>query len=297
MKYFYIIIFSFLVSKSISFFISFSIHNYKFLEFSEILSTICILYILIYFSYTDKKYIRLTTIEYYLQKSDIRGLYGIYQIFNPLYYILISINHLSKSLDRERQFFFMNIKKNINKYLCDDTTDYEVLNQICGEKAKTLFKKNATDEIYLPGNKEKAKYIVQILFHLLKRYVKISNGLKSPFNKNSIQLISYFKIILYFIIDEKNFRCEYIFKKLLTRQFSEKNDPMTYSIFGFFINYLRQFEKKMKDDSIEFILAYIKLNSRFFKLLKFFNGILKSTKHTRKEFSKYIFSQSRKIGN
>ena len=289
--------FSLLISKSISFFISFSIKNYKFLEFSEILSTICILYILIYFKFTEQKYIRLTTIEYYLQKSDLRGLYGIYQIFNPLYYILISINHLSKSLDRERQFFFINTKKNINKYLCDDTTDYELLNQICGENTKTLFKKKATDEIYLPGDKEKAKYVVQILFHLLKRYAKITNEQKSPFNKNSIQLISYYKIILYFIIDEKNFRCEYIFKKLLTRQFSEENDPLTFSIFGFFINYLRQFEKQMKDNSIEFILVYIKLNSRFFKLLKFFNAILKSTKHTRKEFSKYIFSQSRKIGH
>ena len=295
--YIELFIFSLLISKSISFFISFSINNNKFLEFGEFLSTICILYIFLYFSFTHKKYIRLTKIEFYLKKSDIRGLYGIYQIFNPLYYILISINHLSKSLDRERQFFFMNTKKIINKHLCDDTTDYELLNQICGENTKNIFKKNPTDEIYFPGNKEKIKYVVQILFHLLKRYAKITNQLKSPFNKYSIQIISYYKIILYFIIDEKNFRCEYIFKKLLTRQFSEKNDPMTYSIFGFFINYLRQFEKKMKDDSIEFILAYIKLNSKFFKLLKLFNGILKSTKHTRKEFSKYIFSQSRKIGS
>ena len=288
--------FSFLISKSITFLISFSMNDHNFLELSELIITICFLIIFIYFSINTNLYISLTLIENNLKEKNFKGLYGIYQLFNPLYYILISINHVSKSLDRERQIYFFEIKTKLNKYFCENSSDYDLLKAISEEHVKKIFKKSYSDEVFTPNNLEKTKPVTEILFHLLKRYSKIANKEIIDYNKYAIQIITYYKIIFYFILDEKSFRCEYLLKKVLMKSFDKKNDFLTFVIFEFFIKYIRHFEKKMKDDSIEFILAFIKLNSKFFKLTKYFNAILQNTKHSRKEFSKFVFFESKKIG-
>ena len=258
------------------------------------------LFILFYYILINLKRItQLSDLIKYYNKKDDFILYVCYQIFEPL---LSYFYHLL--YDGKNKFKEGIIKEHYKEKLKIFFRSNEDLNYL--EKYKEMFifnferNKNLKDEqINVLNVKSDMNYdnnYIDILLFIIKKNEK-KIKLENSFIKNKYyyffmkfeKVLIFYKILIYFIIDNDTFRCQYFLKKFIYKKRSILSF-LSQSIFSIINEMLKIFEEKHNEEInlTSFFVVFQTLNEEYLKLLKHFEDILSNFKSSKMEIYKTI---------
>ena len=259
-----------------------------FYKISEIIIIIIFSQLLFVFLVKIKVTYNITKLKDAFKEMKIKFNYGIYQILEPLYKIVILNNE--KKFNKKNKIIIEFINKNVSSNLKKFEKDFEAIE----EKLYLIndLKQNENEEKFdikeLNNNFfEFFSFLINFFYNKLK-YLKYSN---SFFIK---EILIFHRIILYWFIDKKGYKTEYLIKKFIYGKYFKNSNKLIMKSFFYFLNYkFTQFNCDNKNFSfLEHLLYYFKINSKYLKINNAFNQIIKN--YSRNLNSLFEISESQK---
>ena len=289
-----IISFSMIITRFISFLLIKNSKNIQLLKIFEII--LFFLIIFFYFLLEKKKNIKFSEFNDLLLKKNYNALYGLIELFKPLNEILKLKTYSNKIVEKDKENIFKKIQINFQKYFCTEKDDYVFLNNDV-EKIREIIFNDSTTINYnklTTDNAVNDKYAMfnKMLLYIIKMLYKIAKNLDTSFNEKIREYLIYNKVLLFFLSEGKTFKTEYILKKfLLSKYFKNKNNILSMSIFSFFNFHFKNFEKGADENSMLYLIIFLKLNNKYLKMVKSFEYILDN--FTRNKNDLYDITQKK----
>ena len=270
-------------------------------KIEKYLNIAILLFLFIFFYYLIINLKRITQlsdlIKYYNKKDDFI-LYVCYQIFEPLlsffYHLLYDGKNLFKDgllKEHYRENFKLFCKNNEDLNYLEDYKDKFIFNF---EHSNSL--KEEQKVLTIRNNMNNDKDYIDILLFIIKKNekkIKLENSFVKNkyynFFKKLEKVLIFYKILIYFILDNDTFRAQYFLKKFLYKKKSVLSF-LSLSIFSIINKMLKIFEEKNKDEinPTSFLIIFQTLNDEYLKLLKHFEDILSNFKSSKIEIYKTI---------
>ena len=296
-------IISFLFERIISIFLKNKIFKIKIFKYFELLIVILLFLILLKIITFVKKPINLYMLEKYFNNKDYIFFLGINQLFNfSNNFIKIKYKFKKKIFtEKDKEKIIITLKKNLKENFFLIKKDYKTLNLKILEINSIL---NSYEEFLTTktiNNNENAENFYNLIINIYKKFYKSSKNHKHYFDnyyKYTKEYLIYYKILLYYFIDEKTFRSEYICKKFINSPYFRHNNIVIYCIFKYYEFQLKNLNENFENNIgvNDNLIYFIKINSNFLKLSKCFSSILKNFFLSKKEIIKLISFQTNKIG-
>ena len=252
----------------------------------------------LYLLYGEKKYIQLYSIQEYLKKKNSLFFYGISQIFLPITnFFAIKLMH-GKITGKEREIIdiYINYFKN---HLFKNENDFNIIGK---EKDKLIplfsgiIKKSIRKTSSLTSKEgDREKIIYNKLLFFLKYFKKLLSIDKNEFNRKVLEILHYYKIQLFFIIDDKTFRAQYYLQNFRYSKIFLECPFISKCIFKSIRTSLLSLEKKSEDNSMASIIIFQDLNNQYMKILKCFKLILNNLTETKYHLYELIDQKSSEI--
>ena len=286
--------FSMIITRFISFLLIKNSKNIKLLKIFEI-----ILFFLIIFFYLlleKKKNIKFSEFNDLLLKNNYNALYGLIELFRPLNEILKLKTYSNKIVEKDKENIFKKIQINFQKYFCTEKDDYVFLNNDVEKIREIIFNESTTINYnkLTTDNAVNDKFAMfnKMLLYIIKMLYKIAKNLDTSFNEKIREYLIYNKVLLFFLSEGKTFKTEYILKKfLLSKYFKNKNNILSISIFSFFNFHFKNFEKSADENSMLYLIIFLKLNNKYIKMVKCFEYIIDN--FTRNKNDLYDITQKK----
>ena len=250
---------------------------------------------LLYLLYGKKKYIQLYSIKEYLKIKNSLFFYGISQIFLPITnFFEIKLMH-GKISGKEREIIDIYIKY-FKNHLFKNENDFDILGN---EKEKLIplfsgkIKKSIRKSSSLTSKEgDSEKIIYNKLLYFLKYFKKLLSNDKNEFNRKVLETLQYYKIQLFFIIDDKTFRAQYYLQNFRYSKIFSECPFISKCIFKSIRTSLLSLEKKSEDNSMASIIIFQDLNNQYIKILKCFKLILNNLTETKYRLYEIIDQKS-----
>ena len=299
-----LISFSFFITRLVAIFYSKYIDSSKEYKILEIVLILLISLILFFFINDIINTFSLTLLKKLLLEEKNHFFEGLSQLFNPLkqfYKIKLNSNRL---VDKYKNDYFSKYKDDIKNNFCFSDEDYNILTGNNKQLMNSFMQFNINSKI---NAKEKVtteilelnefNIVISVLLEVINYFYKIAKEKNSEFGKMTVELLTYYKILIYYIYDEKSFRAEFYLQKFIYSKNIEKSDLLMKSIF-YYLNYnFNKKEKKNEENSMEYMIYFNLLNIEYIKIVKTFKRILISFSKPRNEIIKIIDKESDNIGN
>ena len=301
--FFTFLAFSLLFSNFLSYFFTNYNLNQNFLKIINLTFILSVILILIYISVSNKQSLFINKLEKFLISKNNLFTFGIYQIFFPLNNVFI----LNFSQKKTQEIIFGKIIYNLKNYLCLNRNDFLFFDKDLKSIQKLLgLKKNkATLNLSFTTttttSSSTLEHIQKILLTKIK-YLKFiaKNQSNLSFFQNNIDLLNYYKILLYFISEEKGFRIDYLLLKIIkNKNFKEKN-LINQSIFRFLNYHFINLDKKKDNNFLNLsrlTIINLKINQNYLNIIKSFKIIINSFSHNSKELYKKTIIENLSVGN
>ena len=223
------------------------------------------------------------------EEMKINFNYGIYQIFEPIYNIVLYNNNNNNFNEKNKKIIIELIDKNV----LNNINKYEKNFKIIKEKLYLLnnLKQNNNEETYnineLYNNFFEFFSIFLNFFYNKLKYLKDSNSFIIK------EILIYNKIILYWFIDKKSYKTEFLIKKFIYGKYFKNSNNLIMKCFFYYLNYkFIQLDSDKKKNFVffEHVLYYMKINSKYLKINNAFKQIIKN--YSRNLNSLYEISKS-----
>ena len=266
------------------------------------LCVVLILYvILVYFFYEKKISIQLYVINDNFKIKNSLFFYGMSQIFQPIHQFFDIKFRQGKISGKEREFInlYINYFKN---HLFKNEKDFNVIGNL-KEKLIPLFlgkniKKISKSSSITMVEEDNEQIIYKILLFFLKHFKKnIDGDISNEFNRKVLENLIFYKIHLFFIIDDKTFRAQYYLQNFLHSKIIVECPYVAKCILKSIRNFLLSLEKKSEDNSMIYIIILQELNNQYFQILRNFKEILKNLSESKFNLFKLIDQKSSYIKN
>ena len=317
--YFDIASFCYLLTKFISFiFINYKI-NMKFLKFIEIAIFLIINILLYVFSYYNKKFYNIESINDLFFKKDRNIFFAFFQIFEPLLNTMVDLHNQPNNsnikkikedvLNSINKYFYYHLIINKNDYkilLTQSNSKYNIninnINLIISEK----FIKNKTYKTRSTFTEEKRGIkndFIILLNYFIDFYIKLAKkNCFENFYENLREYLNYNKLLLIFLLEGKNFKMEYNLMKFLnSNKYKNKNNLLRDSIFNYlkyYIIIIHDNEIIEKNNNIKFLnyIIILKVNIKYLKITKSLKNIIKFFTHNASKLYNIIEKYKTIIG-
>ena len=309
-----IIIISFIFIRFITFLLllksSINLNVFKFLEISLFIFNAILLFNILY---NKEKIVKLSKLDFYFKNQDYTFIKGMVQILYPLNEVFSIKIKLDKISEKDKIRIIHNIYTKFQTNFLQEQKDYIYVKKTLkhnnsnkfiesGEeeenrilKVSTIYK--STEKIVDDGFEIDKFY--QTLLKLINNYYDLSKENNDKFYYNIKELLMYYKILLYYLLEGKSFKIQYLYQKFIHSRFFEINkNLLNYSIFYYLDYHLNNCEKIERENNDEYILILLKLNSKYFKIYQHLKKFLLNFLNQNYEnFIKITILKSKKIGN
>ena len=294
--------FSVLFSKFLSYFFMNYNLNQNFLKIIDLTLIFSVILIFIYISVSNKQSLFINKLEKFLISKNNLFTFGIYQIFFPLNNAFI----LNFSQKKTQEIIFEKIIYNLKNYLCLNKNDFLFFDKdlLSIQKLFGLKKNKATLNLTFTTttttSSSTLEHIQKILLSKIK-YLKFiaKNQSKLSFFENNIDLLNYYKILIYFISEDNGFRIDYLLLKIIkNKNFKEKN-LINQSIFRYLNYYFINIDKKKDNNFLNLsrlTIINLKINQNYLNIIKSFKTIINSFSHNSKELYKKTIIENLSVG-
>ena len=294
----FLILITFFIERVIIYFLIHWKQDEKVFKLLELCLLIFLFITLLYLLYGKKKYFQLYSIKEYLKKKRTLFFYGISQIFLPITnFFEIKLMH-GKISGKEREIIDIYIKY-FKNHLFKNENDFNILGN---EKDKLIplfsgkIKKSIRKSSSLTSKEgDSEKIIYNKLLYFLKYFKKLLSNDKNEFNRKVLEILHYYKIQLFFIIDDKTFRAQYHLQNFRYSKVFSDCPFISKCIFKSIRTSLLSLEKKSEDNSMASIIIFQDLNNQYIKILKCFKLILNNLTETKYRLYEIIDQKSSEI--
>ena len=302
--FFEIIILSKIIIGFISILVLSSFQKIKFYKIIEKIILFFLIIVISFILFKNQKHIHFSQLIYYFNSNNSNFLYGIYQLFEPFKEVIVLNLVSNKISEKNKELILTSIQKNIKLYFCTDKDDFEFLNNDIEKIRKILFNVNncysstiITNTNPLIDNNSSDKFLNfnNLLLSIIKLFYKSSKKKSDNFNEYIRELMIYYKILFYYVIDGKTFRTEYILKKFLCSKYYKNNNCILSKAVFNFLDYHFQFNNVEENSSI-YALTFFKLNSAFYKIVNSFKYIIDNFSRDKSELLKITLLKNKTIG-
>ena len=288
----------------IRFFSLFIIKSLNKIETYKILETLLIILLtmIIFFNLSQiKKSINLTKTENYLKSNDCEFFLGIYQLFNSFIDFFFIKIKLKKFPEKEKEKFFFNIKNDLLNYFLLSKEDFALItNNKIGLLSKFNYlqqmNNNQTTTTTVNSENNISQITMTLLLNVIEQMFTLAEEKNSNYGNLAKEVITYYKVLLYFISDDSPYRAEYYLKKFLYNPNYDNSNVLMNCIFEYLEDYFKKKEKDIEDNSMEYIIYFNLLNIEYLKIIKAFKTMLLNFNKSHKELIKIIDIESKHIG-
>ena len=286
-----LILISFFIERLIVVFFIKWINDIKVFKIFDLCLLIFLFFLLLYIFYKHKKYLSLFEInKAFINKSSL-FFYGLSQIFRLIKIFFEIKFKQGKISGKEREivdtyiyYFKNNLFKNGN--------DFEII----GDLKKKLFiiydGKNKkiinSNRGIITEEEDSEKIIYTILLFFLKYFKKNIQNIKNEFDRKVLEILNYYKIQLFFIMDDKTFRAQYFLQNFRYSKVFIDCPFIAKCIFKSIRTSLLALERKSEDNSMASIIIFQELNNQYFEILKCFKGIINNLTESKRQIFKVI---------
>ena len=273
----------------------------------KIFEIIEIIFLTIFFIYIFNSITKITTISSFIknleQKKNISFL-QIKQYFNPINSFFFETPLNSKIKEKSKEKLLKDYEFDVKNYYCISSDDYNIIcngneklkralnvENVFKRKISVSFSSNTTINDF-----SNFIYIFNLLYNILDSIKIRTKNINDEFCIYNRENIFFYKVLLNIIKDEKTFKSRFIISKYL---FNEKNTIsfQLKAIINFLSVYLENFEKKVDNFSLMYILILEEINFNYYQILDAFYDILKGFNNTsKKEIIYNLDKQSDIIG-
>ena len=297
--------FSFFIIRFISLFLINKLNELKIFKRFEIIE-ICFLTLCLFSFFNSRK--KITTLSFFiknLEKKSPNCYLQIKQYFNPINEFFFEQPINVKITEKVKEKLLKEYEYDIKYYFCSNQQDYNIISG-GNEKLKNALNcdNNAKKKGAISfsantsaGDFKNYTYIFSLLYNILEEIKSRSKSINDQFCIYNRENILFYKALLHFIKDGKTFRSRFIIFKFL---YNEKNTIsfQLNAIINFLQIYFQNFEKRVDDSSLMYIIIFQQINSYYYKLLDAFYEILKGFNNNSKtEIIYNLDKQSDVIGN
>ena len=274
-------------------------NDIKVFKIFDLCLLIFVFFLLMYIFYNQKKCLSLYLINKSFKNRNSLFFYGMYQIFRPITIFFEIKFKQGKISGKEReivdsyiQYFKFNLFKNGN--------DFEII----GDLKHKLFllyegkiKKIASSSrgIITEEEENSEKIIYSILLFFLKYFKKNIQNIKNEFERKVLEILNYYKIQLFFIMDDKTFRAQYFLQNFRYSKAFIECPFIAKCIFKSIRISLLALERKSEDNSMASIIIFQDLNNQYYEILKCFKGIINNLTESKRHLYKVIDIKSSEI--
>ena len=259
---------------------------------------IFLFFLLMYLFYNHKKFLTLYLINKSFKNKSSLFFYGLSQIFRPITIFFEIKFKQGKISGKEREIVdtYINYFKN---NLFKNGKDFEIIGDLkeklfslYGGKIKNLSSSNRGN---LTNEEDSEKIIYTILLFFLKYFKKNIQNNKNEFNRKAIEILNYYKIQLFFIMDDKTFRAQYFLQNFRYSKIFIQCPFIAKCIFKSIRTSLLALERKSEDNSMASIIIFQELNNQYFEILKCFKGIINNLNESKRHLFQIIDTKSGEI--
>ena len=257
---------------------------------------IFLFFVLFYFFYEYKKFVPLSSINENFKNKNALFFYGLSQIFSPItkfFEIKLSQGKISGK-EREIVDIYVQYFKNS---LFKNEEDFLLIGDL-KEKLILLFSekiKNQSQSTIASPEEDREKIIYNILLFFIKNFKKNIENEKNEFDRKVIEILHYYKIQLFFIMDDKTFRAQYYLQNFRYSKLFLECPLVSKCIFKSIRTCLLTLEKKSEDNSMASIIIFQHLNNEYFKILKCFKTIINNLTESKYDLYHKIDMKSYEI--
>ena len=228
----------------------------------EIIILFFLLFIFFYFiTYNSKYVITFSNLNDFFFKKNIKFNYGLYQLF----YLFINFVFYQDINDKERILVINNLKKIINKFIINKL-DYNLIDK----NIVFLFDSNKEESI----NKKNVNFednFFEFFLTLIKKYYKKYKKIKNIYFND---FLFFNKIIIYCFFQLNCYQLLFLKNKFFYTNYNKKDIVLLSYIYFLYFQLLKyQYSKKI-DFSLDYILIYLKINSKYLKFINSFEHII-----------------------
>ena len=289
----YICILSILFGRIISLLIIKYQKNEKIFKVLDFAIIIIFFIVFIYLLYGKSHNFSLKQIDDYFIKKNNYFFYGIAQIFEPITSFFLIKYKQGKISGKEKEIIDIYIRY-FKHFLFKSNDDLLIIGEI-KDKLIPLFLKRKTKNSSLLNDEEREKIIFDILIFFIKYFKKGIKDTKGVFEIKVNELLNYYKIQLFFIMDDKTFRAQYFLQNLRYSKVFSNSPLIAKCIFKSIRMSLLDLEKKSEDNSMGFIIIFQQLNNEYLNILKCFKIIINNLVESQYEIFRIIDLKSSEI--
>ena len=290
-----IIIMSILFGRMISLFVIKFNKDKKVFKILDFIIIILFLLVFSYFIYGKRYNFTLVTIDTYLKKKNNLFFYGIAQIYEPITRFFLIKYKQGKISGKEKEIVDIYIQY-FKQFLFKNSFDFFIIGEL-KDKLIPLFAGRKTKNPSNTNDDEREKIVFDILTFFIKYFKKKIKDDKSPFERKVNELLNYYKIQLFFIMDDKTFRAQYFLQNFRYSKIFPSSPLIAKCIFKSIRTSLLDLEKKSEDNSMGFIIIFQELNNEYLNILKCFKIIINNLSENQYEIYRIIDIRSLKIKN
>jgi len=303
-----VFIISYLITRIIMIFLIFYISNVNLAKYFEIILFTTLFILIFYFINKNLKIIHLEDIEKLKLKKSKLMIFSIFQIFEPLKEILNYTINSQKINDKMKENILNKVNYNFKNYLCTNKNDYLFINNNISEIEDIFNNKNTIQNEYRNSIKYNSRNSITSIHLKYMSFHEIINILLDYFNSllkenNNVcneyirEIIIYYELLLYYLLEERSFRFDYILMKFIYHyNFYVNNNIIGYSIFEFINNHFVNNDKIINSTSMELVIIYDKINYKYIKLIKCFKNLLINYSHNLNKLIKFTLKENKVIG-
>ena len=263
---------------------------FKFLDFAIV---ILFFIVFIYLLYGRSHNFSLCQIDNYFKKKHHFFYYGIAQIYEPITSFFLIKYKQGKISGKEKEIIDIYIRY-FKHFLFKSRDDFLIIGEI-KDKLIPLFLRRKSKNSLLINDEEREKIIFDILIYFIKYFKKKIKETKGIFEIKVNELLNYYKIQLFFIMDDKTFRAQYFLQNLRYSKLFSKSPLIAKCIFKSIRMSLLDLEKKSEDNSMGFIIIFQQLNNEYLNILKCFKIIINNLVESQYQIFRIIDLKSSEI--
>ncbi len=263
---------------------------FKFLDFAIV---ILFFIVFIYLLYGRSHNFSLCQIDNYFKTKHHFFYYGIAQIYEPITSFFLIKYKQGKISGKEKEIIDIYIRY-FKHFLFKSRDDFLIIGEI-KDKLIPLFLRRKSKNSLLINDEEREKIIFDILIYFIKYFKKKIKETKGIFEIKVNELLNYYKIQLFFIMDDKTFRAQYFLQNLRYSKLFSKSPLIAKCIFKSIRMSLLDLEKKSEDNSMGFIIIFQQLNNEYLNILKCFKIIINNLVESQYQIFRIIDLKSSEI--
>ena len=284
------LVFSLFFIRFVNLFLIKSISDKTAFKILEIFSIILFSSILFFKLSITTKYYNIELIQKYLKDENSKFFIGLFQVFNSILK-LYAIKKRKKLNEQIKDTIYFKLKNELYKFFILSEKDLTIISENNSFDIFNEFEEETKEQSQIIKNgpkKNKIDTVIELYLLLLNNFYKLSKLKNNKFSNQTKDLLTFYKIILYYATDVASFRAEFYLKKYLYSKKYNKDDLIMNILFKNIENIFKIKIKTSDDNSMDHLIYFNLLTIEYIKLMKSLKIILINFDKTQNELFKII---------